>query len=166
MRFVLGIDPGLTGALALYDPITGGLEAVIDMPATTRGGKNELDPYLLSAFISTHAKSIRLVALEDVSAMKYTNAAGKVRGQGAAASFAFGKYFGVVVGVLAANHLPILFVKPAVWKMGLGLSSRKEDSLRVAREKFAPHSALFALKKHDGRAEAALLAFYAAERLR
>lgn len=171
MSLVLGVDPGLSGALALVDlkpeqMHDRRLHKVIDMPKTVRGSKNQVDIYSLAHSLDAHAREIAFAVVEDVGAMTYTDAKGQKRGQGAAASFAFGQYSGVVLGILASYSIPIYFVKPSVWKMAYGLSSNKGRSLDLARERWPSFTSSFELKKHDGRAEAALLALFGAERFK
>lgn len=164
-ELILGVDPGLSGAIAAvtYDPIRS-LFAYADMPTTTRGSKNQIAIYDLAFWISTLSDRVRFAVVEDVSAMKYTTKDGQVRGQGAAASFSFGKTAGVIEGILAAHGKPIYFVKPATWKLALGLSHNKNDSRALATKLFPESEGAWPLKKHDGRAEAALLAHFGASR--
>jgi crossover junction endodeoxyribonuclease RuvC len=55
-------------------------------------------------------------------------------------------------------HVPLEFVTPAVWKRSYGLSRDKHASLFKARLMFP--AADLHLAKHDGRAEALLIAQY------
>jgi crossover junction endodeoxyribonuclease RuvC len=79
--------------------------------------------------------------------------------QGVASSFAFGVVFGSILSVLQAMQIGIDLVTPATWKRALGLSSDKRASLDKARLLFP--TADLHLAKHDGRAEALLLAHWA-----
>jgi hypothetical protein len=72
--------------------------------------------------------------------------------------------FGSVLSVLQVLRLPVELITPAVWKRALGLSSQKLASLHKARLLF-PGAELH-LAKHDGRAEALLLAYHAQTRAR
>jgi crossover junction endodeoxyribonuclease RuvC len=100
---VLGIDPGLSGALALLGP--NGL-TVLDMPthALTRGGKmkRDLDLIELSRLIDA-AGPIAHAFVEQVGAMP---------GQGVSSVFAFGKVYGAALGILAAHFIPLTLVSP------------------------------------------------------
>jgi crossover junction endodeoxyribonuclease RuvC len=149
----LGIDPGLTGALALLD---GESQVVLlaDLPvirdrklAWIDGG--ELQGILLNALQGRPCRAI----VERVSAMPR---------QGVASSFAFGVGFGSILGVLQTLRLPLELITPAVWKRRLGLSSDKRASLDKARLLFP--AADLRLAKHDGRAEALLIAHWALRR--
>jgi hypothetical protein len=64
--------------------------------------------------------------------------------------------------VIQARHIRIELVTPSVWKRALGLGKDKDASLHKARLLF-PMAELH-LAKHDGRAEALLIAHYALTR--
>jgi len=66
--------------------------------------------------------------------------------------------FGLWLGVLAALTLPYTRVRPQVWKRALGLGKDKEQARLRAMQLFP--SADLRLKKHNGRAESLLLAWY------
>lgn len=158
-KLVVGIDPGLTGAVAFYDTEKKELQSVHDMPTT---------PVELAKLVTVQLLlyGIRYAVVEEVSAMSYTDKEGKKRGQGAVASFTFGEGFGVIQGVLGALDIPIVFTRPSVWKTLLSLDSDKNKSRVLAIQKFRSHAELFKRKKDDGRAEAALLALFGAERFK
>ena len=82
--------------------------------------------------------------------------------QGVASSFTFGVGLGSILGTLQTLRLPIELVTPAQWKTALGLGKDKRVSLDKARLLFP--SADLHLAKHDGRAEALLLAHFALNR--
>jgi crossover junction endodeoxyribonuclease RuvC len=132
----------------------------------TKSGKNQVDAAALSTLLSVYADSIKFAVVEDVGAMVYVNAQGITRGQGAAASFAFGKAAGVLDGVLSALKIPVVPTKPAVWKMLMGVSADKETSRAKATSLFPNDAKRWSRKMDDGRAEAALLAFFGAMRLK
>ena len=83
-------------------------------------------------------------------------------GQGVVSTFRFGYNAGILLGVLEAHRIQVLRVNPSSWKSALNLSSNKKDSLKLAIKKFPIYKAYFARMKDDGRAEAALIASYAA----
>lgn len=150
-KLILGIDPGLSGALAIYDADADELLAVYDTPTLLgKNGKHVTDFYNFAAHVKCYLPLTRAV-IEDVSAMP---------GQGVTSMFNFGKSFGIAVGILGAYAVPTSFVKPGVWKMSLGLSRDKDDSRTLATKIFPHSSKLFLRKKDDGRAEAALLAHF------
>jgi hypothetical protein len=85
--------------------------------------------------------------------------------QGISSTFKFGKAYGVVIGVVAALKIPVHFVAPSVWKRHFGLSSDKEQCRGRALQYWPERAELFARKRDHHRAEAALLARFAAERI-
>jgi len=84
-------------------------------------------------------------------------------GQGVSSTFKFGCAFGIIQGVVAALQIPTHFVAPGKWKKHFGLSSDKEECRARALQYWPSRSELFARKKDHNRAEAALIAGYAAE---
>ena len=152
-HLTLGIDPGLTGALALLGP-GGDLELVADLPIIRDRSLAWVDGAELQTIIrdAAHGRPVRAI-VERVSAMPR---------QGVASVFTFGVGFGSILGTLQALHVGITFVTPAVWKLALGLGKDKRASLDRARLLYP--AADLRLAKHDGRAEALLIAHHAITR--
>lgn len=151
MTLILGIDPGLSGALAYYDPALEMVADVFDMPVHKIKGKDHLDLYLLSQIVDSRSASTKAAFIEQVSAMPK---------QGVSSTFRFGFAAGVVNGVVAANMVPIVNVTPTVWKRAMGLTNDKDASRRLASHMFPRQSKLWARVKDADRAEAVLLAVY------
>jgi crossover junction endodeoxyribonuclease RuvC len=148
-----GIDPGLSGAVALLDAATGAVVDLWDMPVLvlSRGGKQkrELDPHSLAGALGRDR--IGHAFVEQVGAMP---------GQGVSSVFSFGKSFGMTIGVLATLGIPMSFVAPAVWEKALGVPAAK-DGARARASQLMPAAAHhWPLVKHDGRAESALIAYH------
>jgi crossover junction endodeoxyribonuclease RuvC len=154
---VLGIDPGLSGALVLYDSEIDGLD-VWDVPthALTRNGKNksEVDVQALVDLIDVAAARRPRVFIENSTPMP---------GQGSASTFSFGKTFGLLYGVAAGRKLVIERVAPVRWKNALAVPRDKDGARARASVLLPAHSGHWPLKKHDGRAEAALIALYGSQ---
>ena len=172
MKLILGIDPGLGGAISAYDAKSKKLIGCHDMPLahpSKRKGRvkprGHIDHYALSTIIDTYSRYAVLAVLEDVGGMTYIDKFGQIRGQGTAASFAFGKATGIVLGIVAANYIPLLFSKPSIWKPLMGLGHDKDLSRSEAQRLFPDFRSYFYQKRHDGRAESALLALFGANRL-
>jgi crossover junction endodeoxyribonuclease RuvC len=84
--------------------------------------------------------------------------------QGITSAFNFGFTTGVLHGALAGNQIPMVLVPPSVWKRAYGLIGQDKDASRLAASRLAPAFAQhWPLKKHDGRAEAFLLAHYGSQ---
>jgi crossover junction endodeoxyribonuclease RuvC len=144
---VLGIDPGLSGAIAFYYP-SFDLVSAEDMPIVC-GDIN-------CAELADRIMQIRpdLAVIEQVGARP---------GQGVSSMFKFGKVFGQIIGVTVALRIPTHFVTPQKWKKHFSLSSEKEKSRQRALQLWPDCAEHFSKKKHEGRAEAALIALYGAK---
>lgn len=79
--------------------------------------------------------------------------------QGVASSFAFGKSFGIVIGVLAALGISTELVSPQRWKKHFDLAGGEKEQARELAIRLFPTSPM-PLKKHHNRAEALLIARY------
>ena len=145
----IGLDPGKQGACAVLDS-DGSLHALFDLPYIADGKTAWVDG---SAF-----QSVLMEALQGRPALAIVERVSAMPRQGVASSFAFGVGFGSLLGILRAMQIPIKLVTPAAWKRDMGLSSDKRASLDKARLLFP--TAELHLAKHDGRAEAILLAHW------
>jgi crossover junction endodeoxyribonuclease RuvC len=81
-------------------------------------------------------------------------------GQGVTSVFSFGRSFGMIEGILAAFKLPVTFVAPATWVKGVGRGQGKDASRARAMELFPDYQDQFKRVKDDGRADAALIAYW------
>lgn len=147
MNFTIGVDPGMTGAIAVLDR-DGQVVAIHDMPIAGGAVSAQLVADLADWRDST---TYGTAVIEDVHSMPK---------QGVASSFGFGRSKGVVEGVMASARRPIVYVSPSVWKRGLGLTKDKSDCRQRAVETWPDRADLFKRKKDDGRAEAALIALW------
>lgn len=155
----VGVDPGIHGAVAFLSTGGGGDLQIIDMPLKPPGQgttRREIDPIKLfetfENFVLLNG-SIKLALVETPHSMP---------NDGHVGAFKFGKTCGLIEGVIAATKTQMIGVVPAVWKVRMGLTNKKEDSLTMAREIFGPFNhRYFERKKDNDRAEAALLAHYA-----
>lgn len=153
---IVGIDPGLSGAVAFYDTVTKDIE-IHDMPTVevTRNGKakRELSAAMLSEILTS--RKVDGAFLERVNAMA---------GQGVSSVFSFGRSSGIVEGILAAYDIPTTLVTPQAWQKAVGQRGGKDGSRERAMQLFPAQAALFSRKKDDGRSDAALIAYYGASR--
>jgi crossover junction endodeoxyribonuclease RuvC len=152
---ILGIDPGASGGIAFFS-MQRGLLSIFDMPTVEvkRGGKNkrEVSAAMLNAIIG--ARDIDAAFVEKVGAMP---------GQGVSSMFQFGRSVGMIEGVLAALEIPTNYVTPQSWQKAVGARGGKDASRARAAELFPAYAANFTRKKDDGRADAALIAWYGAQ---
>lgn len=150
---VMGIDPGLKGAIALYSD---GVLTTLEIPtlnSKSRPGAREVDWNNLVIQWNQFPKPDH-VFLEQVAAMPK---------QGVAAMFKMGTVFGGLRGIIAEKHLPLTLVTPRIWKKEYGLGPSKDASVLKAAQLFPYNAAEFRGPKgglKDGVAEAALIARY------
>jgi len=142
---VMAIDPGLSGALAVF--IDDVLIDVVDMPTheLSRNGKakRQIAAADLAGIFTQHDP--RHVIVEKVSAMP---------GQGVTSMFSFGRSLGIIEGIIAAYNIPVTYVTPGVWTKGIGRGAGKDASRARACELYPAHQKQFARVKDDGRADA------------
>jgi crossover junction endodeoxyribonuclease RuvC len=147
----LGIDIGVTGAIAIIDGDE--LLAVHDMPCLKDGPAKRR---------SINAPLLCEIVFESHAARAYVELVGPRPGEGAVGAFAFGRSRGLIEGVLAAACIPVSFLTPPQWKRLVGIAPGKNGSKDAARSqairRWPAKAAMFARVKDDGRAEAALIA--------
>lgn len=162
----IGIDPGVSGAVAVLDAETKEITFYDTPTVQVKSGKkfkNMLDTgaiVLLLQILST-GRDVR-VTIEKVNAMPGRpgeNGEGP-RSMGATSAFNFGMGFGIWLGTIAALLIPHQQVHPLTWKKSIMADMGKEkDASRVKAMQLYPSAAKdLNLKKHHGRADALLLA--------
>ena len=153
---IIGIDPGISGAICFFED--GEVKDIIDMPVMADGKKNKRqingpqtynEIYLRTKNFSN--KDI-FVVVEQVSAMP---------GQGVTSMFNFGQSFGVIKGICAALSVPIYFVRPSKWKKHFNLIKTNKDASRTkVIEVYPDIASKLHRKKDSNRADAILIALY------
>jgi hypothetical protein len=162
LNAVVGLDPGLSGALAVIS-ITGEPIAVYDTPTlavtTSKGShRRAYDEASMARLLSTIAHDCGpiLVAIEQQQAMP---------GQGVTSMFSLGVGFGIWLGLIAALGLPHERVRPADWKRHMVAGKGKNADVLAAIRLF-PSMCLYGPKGRalDGRADALLIAEFVRRR--
>ena len=151
---VIGIDPGLSGAIAIIENKR--VLGIFDMPVMAEGKKNkrQLNSAQLVNIIreNTNNNEEITVVVEQVNAMP---------GQGVTSMFNFGQTFGAIKGVCAALELPIYFVRPTKWKKHFELINSSKDSSRTkVIEMYPSLSSQLSKKKDVNKSDAILIARY------
>ena len=150
---ILGIDPGLYGALAFVELVGGTPRVeVVDIPIVAKQvngiHRSRIDKSALADLIANRIHALRCVVIEDVHALPK---------DGPVQAFTFGYGLGLLHGICQVYDLTVVNVPPNVWKSKYGLNADKHKSRAVA-SRFFPHNAsVWNRAKDDGRAEAALL---------
>lgn len=150
---ICAIDPGLTGAVAFFFPSAPDRVRVEDLPAV--GG--EIDVAALVRRIQQMGPT--LAVIEHVHAMPKNGSIG---------SFKLGMAYGAARAALTASSVPTHIVTPNAWKKHLRLPGGdvgKEAGRAMAIRLFPAVSERFERRKDHNRADAALLALYAAQKL-
>lgn len=155
---MIAIDPGIRGAIARFDH--NGEPIVRDMPIRPKKGagkvRNEVDPKALQAILRelVPADERALVVMEALN----TFAGGSVQTMGSLEATK-----AVILTVAELTGFDVALVTPREWQAFFGIKGNaaedtKKQSLRIARQLFGAH--LCPLAKHDGRADALLIAHY------
>lgn len=149
----VGIDPGLSGAMAFLGDL-GDFIACVDMPTLSVGKKRELHAREIINALNIYGQvdlGRAIVGLELVHAMP---------GQGVTSMFSMGRGLGLIQGILFALNVPFHNITPQRWKKTMmdGMPKEKDASRLRAQQIFL--DADLKLKKHHGRADALLIAEY------
>ena len=138
---ILGVDPGRHGALAILDTGTFKRVTCHDMPATIDGLHD----------LVAGLPEIAFAVVEQLHAgpqMSRTTVG------------VMFEAYGALKGALAWRSIAVHTVRPHLWKGALNIPADKTAARRRAAEFFPDDAHQWRLAKHDGRAEAALIAWY------
>ena len=151
---MLGIDPGLGGALAFLRCEGLKIEGVYDTPVTD----GRVDAARLALIVGMcQLRGTIVAAVELVSSMPRQ-----------AGAFNFGVSAGCAHGVLGALSIPMTLVPPGVWKPACGLrrmlnesqAQNKSRARDLAARLWPERASEFSRVKDSDRAKACLLARY------
>lgn len=154
LRLTFGIDPGLKGAVAtLLDGVPG---PILDLPTVDVDGWGEIDARPIVLFIreqrAKNPGAYVSACIEKVGARP---------DDGGTSAFRFGQTAGKLQAILEVLGIPQTRVIPSVWKRSMGLIGKDKDAARqLALRRFPSAAGDLKFKKHDGRADALLLALY------
>lgn len=140
----VGIDPGVAGAVAVID----GEQVWLHDTPVVKADKGH--DYLTASMVALlRDEKVCVAALERGIAMPL---------QASSSTFKAGRGQGLWEGILAGLGIPFELVYPAAWKRAMGVTSNKGEARVLAQRLFPQAAPQLALVKHDGRAEALLLA--------
>jgi crossover junction endodeoxyribonuclease RuvC len=156
-KVVIGIDPGIHGAVAAIDAGNREVLYLEDVPTFAAGGKTMYD-------VNGMAEAIRRAALmgDAVATLEQSQA---MPGQGSVSTWSTGRSFGLWEGVLGALGVAFSTVRPSYWtrRVLAGMPGEgKARSINFAAKMF-PGCELIppgCRKPKDGRADALCLAYY------
>lgn len=148
---ILGIDPGLSGGLAVIDGTPPTILEVIDVPTTGEKAKRRVNVIAVMKFIRRHP-GITAAFIERSQAMP---------GQGVSSGFIYGRAVGALETCVEGMLIPLTVIESTAWKKAHGLiKTGKEDSRQRAIRLFPTSAGRLELMKHHNRAESALIAWY------
>ena len=148
--YYMGIDPGVSGAIAMLDN-RGNLVTTTKLPTyTIRTGKNRqcIDYPALRDLVAQY-QPVQMCLIERVWGQT---------GQGAVSAFSFGMAYGTTLSVLVQLQIPYQDITPNIWKQKFSIlkGSGKDVSITEFNKLF-PQSRI-TVKSHHNIAEAGLIA--------
>src|SRR5262249_18666133 len=152
VAMIIGIDPGLSGALALLEVANGDttLIDVMDVPVVGSGAKQSVDVIALQEWLLRHGP--RHTFLERAQAMPK---------QGASSGFKYGRTVGALEAVLTVSAIAITMVEPSKWKRHFHLQGADKEGARGLAIRLYPGAHHFFTRKKDhNRGEAVLIGLY------
>lgn len=154
---IIGIDPGITGAIALIDTDACTI-ALADMP---------VEPYLKSRKIVANAELMAMLSRVGPDHV-FLEEVGIMPGEGAVGAFAFGRGVGRLEGVVDAMAIARTSIRPQEWKARMNVKADKKLAVTRAKQLFpsaAPHFVGPRGGLLHGRAEAAMIGLFGAIKL-
>lgn len=142
-----GIDPGVSGAICCFDYAEGAID-IFDMPIIEVRGKKEVSPVLVRN------------TMRDLHGPVFIERVGARPGQGVTSMFNFGKSYGMLLGVIAALDYPLHYVTPQQWQRDLKVEPGKDGNRARAMQLMPAYAQDFKRRRDEGRADAALIAFW------
>lgn len=160
---LVGIDPGLDGALAVVDlHHDGQLPHLLSVtPTPTLAYQTRKKQRRRDYDVPAMERLVRMAGSSPAATVGgvYLERQGARPGQGVTSTFSTGMGFGLWRGLVIGAGLPLVTVQPQIWRRACGLAKGKAASLRVAIERF-PTQFPAQLRRHDGAADAVLLAYF------
>lgn len=150
---IVGIDPGVSGALAALNEAGEVLET-LNTPCVKVGTKSRVNGAAVAAWLRG------LGAIEHA----YLEKVGAMPGQGVSSMFTFGHSAGVVEGILQGMSIPYTLVTPQAWKKRGGLVGTDKDAARSRAIQLYPNLRVLDLKgRGQAVADAILIARYGSD---
>ena len=129
LPLIMGIDPGVTGGIAMYAPSNPRAVAAFDIPLAG----NEVDVDAVAALVRQYAPDLAVI-----------ERAGSMPGQGVSSTFKFGAAYGALRASVVALGIPLHVVAPGVWKRhwqavrGQGAGTGPRDPALARRRSLQP----------------------------
>lgn len=169
---IVGIDPGLTGAIAVIESDIGGdgiyshfVIDVFDIPVEPNGNgkvKNRVHAAALDDILQLVEPHL-IILEKQMYRPVFRPGSKKPAPAGGSSTFSLGDTYGVIRTCCALTDGEVKEISPTVWKKSLGLGKNKRDSIDLSQTLYPEVVKLprpVKLVKHHNRAEAVLLAHY------
>ena len=150
---ILGVDPGLSGALAVLEIGAEDVRVleIIDVPVLGNKTKQSIDVISVQQFLLNHGPQHCI----------FERARSMPR-QGVASTFRYGVATGMLFATVMLCAIPVISIDPGEWKRKMRLGRDKQLSRQRALEVLPSGHEYFKRRRDHNRAEAALLALYGA----
>jgi hypothetical protein len=172
---ILGIDPGINGACALFIPdlATPPPEHIFDIPTVGDGNKREIDGAQLAALIWALKPDWAFVEIVNAFMPQKTNpetGEKEVDRWGGTSLFRFGGAYHSILTVLSCLHIRTRRVPSPEWQAAFNLRGKSHSGTDAARQvvlqRYPAYGQYLKLKKHQHRAESLLIGAYGSRKVR
>jgi crossover junction endodeoxyribonuclease RuvC len=130
---------------------------IMDIPTyeiTVNGRKRtQVDLHQCFSLITKYTNVADFAVIEEPHAMPK---------QGVTSAFSFGHVCGMLQAFVVSTGIPMVLVRPNIWKKFCVVPADKDATRKRASQLFPQHAHYWPRKQDDGRAEAALIAWYGA----
>lgn len=166
MTLVVGVDPGINGAMAMYDARTCRLVKLDDMPTWSMPVGKRVRTRVDAVDLANYFETAKLLGVDCV----VIEAVGGRPRQSASSGFVFGYTVGLIYMSCIACRLHIETVPPDQWKKLLSVKGKgraNEDAIMARADELFPDDRNMFRGPQGGRkldrAEAAMLAYFGAK---
>jgi hypothetical protein len=147
---ILGIDPGLKGALAFLKP--NGEVETFPMPTLKTGKGGTVDETGLARLLDAWSRDVEFGFVE----LQWARPT-----DGGPSAFKVGVNFGIVRMAVAASFIPYELVSPQRWKRFMQCPAEKDGARALASRLLPKNAEQWRTASREGHAEASLIALYA-----
>lgn len=161
---IIGIDPGVSGAYAVFNAETD-LWGIHRTPCYVKMVGKSKRRFMDLEDVAEHLQylvSITDDGVIDHGVTAYIENVHSMPKQGVVSTFSFGRNFGQWEGLLSGLYIPITYVEPRAWKRHYSLGPDKKESVATAQIM----TPLGLEITHHGEAEAFLIASYGLNQMR
>lgn len=156
---IIGIDPGLSGAVAFIETASD-VVVIQDTPVETVSRRRVYLVASMGDLLEAHMQDSQF-GTRRTDCHAFIEYQQTFPGMPPRSMFSIGYGYGLWVGLLAGMNIPYTIVKPPVWKRGVDLPKGSDKKASVARaQQLYPRESGRLPRGKDGRAEALLIAEY------